>query len=149
MKMHVGTVCVLVMNEKTPERVFQEYITIDDLSKFQWEILKYMCSVAGVYDIFPEVLLFHRTNLKSYIDSKVKNEYLHDKGGVLYKLIMDNVMNQLIERAAVEVVEEYQYGNLKMILYGRENKLKDMCDDLKEYETEDFTLLDKLFPKNV
>jgi hypothetical protein len=62
---------------------------------------------------------------------------------------MDNVMNQLIERAAVEVVEEYQYGNLKMVLYGRENNLKDMCDDLKEYETVDFTLLDKLFPKNV
>ena len=27
--------------------------------------------------------------------------------------------------------------------------LKDMCDVLKNYEMEDFTLLDKLFPKNV
>jgi hypothetical protein len=26
----------------------------------------------------------------------------------------------------VEIIEEYEYGNLKMILYGREKKLKDM-----------------------
>jgi hypothetical protein len=46
------------MNEKTPEKIFQEYITIEDLSKFQWEILKYMCSVAGVYDIFLKFYYF-------------------------------------------------------------------------------------------
>ena len=28
-------------------------------------------------------------------------------------------------------------------------KLKDMCDALKNYETEDLTLLDEHFPKNV
>ena len=45
------------------------------------------------------------------------------------------------------VVEEYQYGNLTMILYGRKKKLIDMCKALKRYEMEDFALIDKFFSK--
>ena len=108
-----------------------------------------MCGVAGIYDTFPETLLFHRTDLKAYIDPKFSQEYLHDEGGPIYKFTMDNVMSSLMDRDVVEIVTEYEYGNLKMALYGRKKKLKDMCDALKNYEMEDFTLLDKLFPKNV
>ena len=68
-----------------------------------------MCGVSGIYDIFPEVLLFRRTDLQTFIDPKVGKELLHDKGGALYKLIMDNVMSRLIDRAAVEIVEEYEF----------------------------------------
>jgi hypothetical protein len=137
------------MNEKTPEEMFKEQITTEDLSKFEWRILKYMCGVAGIYDTFPKTLLFHRTDLKAYIDPKFSQEYLHDEGGPIYKFTIDNIMSSLMDRDVVEIVTEYEYGNLKMALYGRKKKLKDMCDTLKNYETEDFTLLDKLFPKNV
>lgn len=140
---------MFALNEKTAQEIFQECITIEDLSKFQWRILKYICGVSGIYDTFPEILLFHRTDLKAYIDPKVSKEYLHDKRGALYKLIMDNVMGHLIDRAALEIVEEYEYGNLAMILYGRKKKLIDMCEGLKKYKMEDFVLLDKFFPKNV
>ena len=58
-------------------------------------------------------------------------------------------MSSLMDRDVVEIVTECEYGNLKMALYSRKKKLKDMCDALKNYEMEDFTLLDKLFPKNV
>ena len=51
---------------------------------------------------------------------------------------MDNVMSRLVDRSAVEIVEEYEYGNLTMILYGRKKKLIDMCDELKDYWMEDF-----------
>jgi hypothetical protein len=62
---------------------------------------------------------------------------------------MDNVMGCLIDRDAVEIVTEYEYGDLKMILYGSKKKLKDMRDDFKQYEMEDFALLDRLFPKSI
>ena len=62
-------VSMVGMNVKTPEEMFKEQITTEDLSKFEWRILKYMCGVAGIYDTFPETLLFHRTDLKAYIYS--------------------------------------------------------------------------------
>jgi hypothetical protein len=137
------------MSQDKPEEMFRKHITTEDLSSFKWRILKYMCSVSGIYDTFPETLLFHRTDLKAYIDAKFNQEYLHSKGGTIYKLIMDNVMGCLIHRDAVEIVTEYEYGDLKMILYGSKKKLKDMCDDFKKYEMEDFALLDRLFPKSL
>jgi hypothetical protein len=45
------------------------------------------------------------------------------------------------------VVEEYQCGNLTMVLYGRKKKLIDMCEAFKRYEMEDFALIDKFFSK--
>jgi hypothetical protein len=63
-------VSMIGMNEKTHEEMFKELITTEDLSKFEWRILKYMCGVAGIYDTFPETLLFHRTDLKAYINPK-------------------------------------------------------------------------------
>jgi hypothetical protein len=137
------------MNEKTPEESFKKHISIDDLSSFEWRILKYMCSVTGIYDTFPEILLFHRTDLKASIDSKFSQEYLQKEGGAVYKFTMNNVMGSLIDRNAVEIVTEYEYGNLNMALYGRKKKLKEMCDELKKYEIKDFVLIDKLFSKNV
>ena len=58
------------MNEEAPEDMFRKYITTEDLFRFKWRILKYMCDVSNIYDTFPETLLFHRTDLKSYIDPK-------------------------------------------------------------------------------
>jgi hypothetical protein len=106
-----------------------------------------MCDVSNIYDTFPETLLFHRTDLKSYIDPKFSKEYLHGKGGIIYKLVMDNVMDCLMDREAVEIVEEYKYGNLNMILYGQKRRLKDLCDEFKKYEIVDSALLDRLLPK--
>lgn len=135
------------MNKKTPEEIFQKSFTLEDLLKFQWKILKYMCDVTGIYDIFPEVLLFHRTDLKADIDLKINQENLRNAGGALYKLIMDNAMSTLIERDVIEVVGEYEYGNLKIVLYGRKKKLGDLCNEIKGYKVGDFVLVDKLFPK--
>lgn len=135
------------MGESTPEEMLKEHVTTEDLTKFKWRILKYMCGVIGIYDTFPEILLFHRTDLKVYIDIKFSKEYLRNNEGTLYKLIMDKVMGCLVDRDVVEIVSGYEYGNLKMVLYGRKKKLKDLCDDLKKYEMEDFTSLDRLFPK--
>ncbi len=138
---------MIEMNEKTLEEMFKKHVTIEDLNNFEWRILKYMCSVTGIYDTFPEILLFHRTDLKAYIDPKFSQKYFHNEGGAIYKFIMDNIMRSLLDRNVVEIVTEYQYGNLNMTLYGSKKKLKEMCDDLKKYEMEDFTLIDKLFPK--
>jgi len=69
-------------------------------------------------------------------------------GKTIYKLVMDNGMNCLMERDAIEIVSEYEYGDFKMILYGKK-KLKDLCDEFKKYETGDLELLDKLLPKRV
>ena len=136
------------MSEDTPEEMFRKYITTEDLFKFKWKILKYMCDVSNIYTTFPEILLFHRTDLKAYIDSKFSKEYIHGKGGgIMYNLIMDNVMDCLMDREAVEIVEEYKYGNLNMILYGQKKKLKDLCDEFKKYEIGDSALLDRLLPK--
>ena len=98
--------CVIDMNEKTEESV-KNHISTDDLSSFEWRILKCMCSVTGIYDTFPEILLFHRTDLKASIDSKFSQEYLKNEGGAIYKFT-------LIDRNAVEIVTEYEYGNLNM-----------------------------------
>jgi hypothetical protein len=136
------------MDKKTPEEMFKKHITIEDLNNFEWRILKYMCSVTGIYDTFPEILLFHRTDRKTYIDTKFSQKYLHNEGGAIYKFTMDNVMRSLLDRNVVEIVTEYQYGSLKMTLYSIKKKLKEMCDDLKKHEMRDFILIDKLFPKN-
>ena len=135
------------MNEEAPEDMFRKYITTEDLFRFKWRILKYMCDVSNIYDTFPETLLFHRTDLKSYIDPKFSKEYLHGKGGIIYKLVMDNVMDCLMNREAIEIVDEYKYGNLNMILYGQKRRLKDLCDEFKKYEIVDSALLDRLLPK--
>jgi len=52
------------MSGEIPEEMFRKHITTEDLSGFKWRILKYMCSVFGIYDTFPETLLFHRTDFK-------------------------------------------------------------------------------------
>jgi hypothetical protein len=60
---------------------------------------------------------------------------------------MDNVMNCLMDRETVEIVEEYKYRNLNMILYGQKRRLKDLCHEFKKYEIGDSALLDRLLPK--
>lgn len=42
-------------------------------------ILKYMCDVSGIYETFPETLLFHRTDLKSAIDGKFSQKSSHHR----------------------------------------------------------------------
>jgi hypothetical protein len=137
------------MNEEMPEEMFRKYITTDDLFTIKWRILKYMCDMSGIYDTFPETLLFHRTDLKSYIDPKFSQEYLLGKGGTLYKLIMDNVMDCLKDRDAVEIDTEYEYGDSEMVIYRKQKKLEVMCDEFKKHELGDLTLLDRLLPKEV
>lgn len=56
-------------------------------------------------------------------------------------------MDCLMDREAVEIVEEYKYGNLNMILYGQKTWLKDLCDEFKKYEIGDSALLNRLLPK--
>jgi hypothetical protein len=75
--------------------MFGKYITQEDLFRFKWRILKYMCEKADSYDTFPETELFHRTELKAYIDPKLSQQYLEGQRGTLHKIIMDNVMDCL------------------------------------------------------
>jgi hypothetical protein len=63
-----------------------------------------MCDMIGIHDTFPETLLFHRTDLKSHADPKLSQEYSHGTRGTLYKIIMDNVMDCLMDRDTVEKV---------------------------------------------
>ena len=107
-----------------------------------------MCDVSGIFETFPETLLFLRTDLKSAIDDKFSQKSFHHKEKTIYKLVMDNVMNCLMERDAIEIVSEYEYGDFKMILYGKK-KLKDLCDEFRKYESGNLELLDKLLPKRV
>jgi len=56
-------------------------------------------------------------------------------------------MDCLMNREAIEIVDEYKYGNLNMILYGQKTWLKDLCDEFKKYEIGDSALLNRLLPK--
>ncbi|MBA3749419.1 MAG: hypothetical protein H0X03_00695 [Nitrosopumilus sp.] len=134
------------MSDEIIEELLRKFITTDDLFTMEWRILKYMCEMSGIYDTFPETLLFHRNDFKAFIDRKVRHEYSHDKIGRLYKLIMDKIMDCLKARDAVEIVSEYEYGDSKMILYGKKKELKDLCDEFKKYEDGDLALLDRLLP---
>lgn len=84
--------CVIDMNEKTEESVKND-ISTDDLSSFEWRILKYICSVTGIYDTFPEILLFLRTDLKASIDSKFSQEYLQNEGGSYLQIHYEQCVN--------------------------------------------------------
>jgi hypothetical protein len=137
------------MADETREEILRKYITAEDLTRFKWRILKYMCDMIRIYDTFPETLLFHRTDLKSYIDQKLSQEYSHGTPGTLYKIIMDNVMDCLMDRDAVEKVTEYEYGDSMMVLYGRKKILNDLRDEFKKYEMIDYALLNRLLPKRL
>jgi len=105
-----------------------------------------MCNMYGIYGTFPETLLFHRNDFKTFIDRKLEQEYSGDKVGRLYKLIMDKVMTRLERKNAVEVVTAYQYGDSKMILYEKKKKLKDLCNEFKKYTEADKSFIDRLLP---
>jgi ferritin-like protein len=62
---------------------------------------------------------------------------------------MDNVMNCLIKRDAVEIVTKYEYGDFNMMLYGKKKKLKDLYDKFRNYDNNDLELLDRLLPKRL
>ena len=79
-------------DDDTYEEIYRKFFTTDDLIKLEWKILKYMCDMSGIYDTFPETLLFHRNYFKTFIDRKLKQGCSDDKVGKLYKLIMDKVM---------------------------------------------------------
>jgi hypothetical protein len=108
-----------------------------------------MCDVSGIVETFPETLLFHRTDLKSAIDDKFSEKPLHTKRKTMYKLVMDNVMNCLIKRNAVEIITEYEYGEFNMVLYGKTKKLKDLCNKFRNYDDNDLKILEKLLPKEL
>ena len=97
------------MNEDITKDLFTKHITTEDLCLFKWRILKYMCDVSGIYETFPETLLFHRTDLKSAIDDKFSQQSSHHREKTIYKLVMNNVMNCLMKRDAIEIVSEYEY----------------------------------------
>ncbi len=119
------------------------------MSVFELRILKYMCDVSGIVEIFPETLLFHRTDLKFAIDDKFREKPIRPKIKTMYKLVMDNVMNCLIKRDAAEIVTEYEYGDFNMVLYGKKKKLKDLYDKFRNYDNNDLELLDRLLPKRL
>jgi hypothetical protein len=116
----------------TPEDMYRKYINADDLTRFKWRILRYMCELCEKYESFPETELFHRTDLKAYIDNKLSQQYLSGKKS-LYKIIMTNVKKCLIDRDAVEVSYEYEYGDSKMIIYKKKKKLLDVCSEFERY----------------
>jgi hypothetical protein len=134
------------LGSETPEEMFRKYINEHDLLMFKWRILKYMCEMCDKYETFNDRELFHRTDLKAFIDSKLSQEYLAGKGGTLYELVMTNVMNCLIGRNAVEISNKYPYGDSDMVLYKKSKKLMDLCNEFMKYEMGDSKLLDKLLP---
>ena len=134
------------MSDDTCEEIYRKFFTTDDLIELEWKILKYMCDMSGIYDTFPETLLFHRNDFKTFIDRKLEQGYSDDKVGRLYKIIMDKVMTRLERRNAVEVVAQYQYGDSKMILYEKKKILKDLCNEFKKYTEADKSFIDRLLP---
>jgi hypothetical protein len=52
------------MNEEAAEEMFRKYITTEDLFRFKWRILKYMCDVSNIYNTFPEHYCFTELTLK-------------------------------------------------------------------------------------
>ena len=133
-------------DDDTCEEIYRKFFTTDDMIKLEWKILKYMCDMSGIYDTFPETLLFHRNDFKTFIDRKLEQGYSDDKVGKLYKLIMDKVMTRLEQRNAVEVVAQYRYGDSKMILYEKKKILKYLCNEFKKYTEADKSFIDRLLP---
>ena len=135
------------MVKETSKEMFRKYITPEDLFRFKWRILRYMCEKSDKYDTFPETDLFHRTDFRGYIDSKLSKEYLTGQRGTLYKLIMNAVMDCLKDRDAIEIDTEYEYGDSEMVIYRKKKRLEDLCQEFKKYEMGDSALLDRLLPK--
>jgi hypothetical protein len=134
------------MTDKLPGDVLAEVSDLE-LSRFKWIILKYICEMCDRYSTFPETELFHKTNLKGYIDENYGQHYLHGKRGTLYKLLMDRIMNCLRDRDAVEIAGNYGYGDSEINVYKPTQKLKDNCEKSKKYEMADMSRLDEFFPK--
>lgn len=63
--------------------------------------------MSNIYNILSVTLLLHRTNIKTYIKHKFRKEIIPNNGeNPPYKPIMDNVMDCLMERDIVEIVEK-------------------------------------------
>jgi hypothetical protein len=135
------------MTDKSAEDVLDEVSDLE-LSRFKWIILKYICEMSDRYSTFPESELFHKTNLKGFIDENYGQHYLHSKRGTLYKLLMDRIMNCLKDRDTVEIAGNYGYGDSEIIVYKPSQNLKDKCEKSKKYEEmADMSRLDEFFPK--
>lgn len=135
------------MTDKSPEEVLDDVSDLE-LSRFKWITLKYICGMCDRYSTFPETELFHKTNLKGYIDENYGQHYLHGRRGSLYKLLMDRIMNCLKDRDAVEIAGNYGYGDSEIIIYKPSQNLKEKCEKSKKYEEmADMSRLDEFFPK--
>ena len=63
--------------------------------------------MSNTYNTLPVTLLLHRNNLKTYFKHKFRKEIIARNGeNPPYKPIMDNVMDCLMERDVVEIVEK-------------------------------------------
>lgn len=130
---------------KSAQEIVDEF-TDQDLFRFKWRILKYMCDLSEKYGTFLETELFFRTDLKAYLDERYGQQYIQGEENALYKFLMDKVMNCLVNRHAIEVSMRYPYGGFEMVVYKLTQRSKDKCEEFKRYEMGDSILLDRLLP---
>ena len=134
------------MTDKSPQEILNE-VSDSELSRFKWIILRYICEMSDRYSTFPETELFHKTKLKGYIDENYGQLYLQGRRGILYKLLMDRIMDCLRDRDAVEIAGNYGYADSEITIYKPSQNLKDKCEKSKKYEMADISRLDEFFPR--
>jgi hypothetical protein len=134
------------MTDKSPQEILNE-VSDSELSRFKWIILRYICEMSDRYSTFPETELFHKTKLKGYIDENYGQLYLQGRRGILYKLLMDRIMNCLRDRDAVEIAGNYGYADSEITIYKPSQNLKDKCEKSEKYEMADMSRLDEFFPR--
>jgi hypothetical protein len=134
------------MTDKSPQEILNE-VSDSELSRFKWIILRYICEMSDRYSTFPETELFHKTKLKGYIDENYGQLYLQGRRGILYKLLMDRIMDCLRDRDAVETAGNYGYADSEITIYKPSQNLKDKCEKSKKYEMADISRLDEFFPR--
>jgi hypothetical protein len=112
---------------ESPEQILSKF-TQEEKKKFQSRICKYICENHYGQKIFHQIDLLKNTGLHAFIDEKMQTDFTYGRRGTVYKLLMDEVMNSLVDRGAVKLFLEQSWGNTTLNYYKVLERLTNNCE---------------------
>lgn len=122
-------------------------ITLSDIFAFKWRIPQVLCEAPEGWGSLTEVELLIRSALHAYDNMELQQDFLKGKSQNVYSAIMEEVMEDLVNRNIAVQNESLAYETFYMKRYSKGHALSaEKCKEVLKYGRGDQILFDALFP---
>jgi hypothetical protein len=139
----------MAISKKERKKILKnQAIDAQDIFRFRWRIAQILCEMPPTWGGLTDVDLIMESCSSAYSNDELKQDFLKGKPRNFYKELIDEVMEDLVNRNIAEKEEwALPYGDIDMYRYRKGRSLNQKrCDEVLRIQRGDQGLFNKLFP---